>query len=597
MKWCHVLTLLPLCTCVLFAESISQPSEFVTIEGFVSDYEGNRLGNVKVHSMRDEHIVSETDTNGYYKLKGLKEDSHSITVLERGSNSYSNKYALRGKEYVKVECPHNGVYTCDLKVHKTGSILIKLTEEPGARIPKSIRIDLMDRRYWNYYHSLVARVEARTARIDCLSPGIYDATITAEGGIKWLKEIEINSESVTTVDLLAGNPNSIKGTVMNVGGVPLKNVAITLQGNLAQATRNESFETDENGKFEISALAKGEIVLIFYYDAYLSTNVVVKVPLESPLSVHLVPGLNLSGTVKNADGTPAGNILVEATDQDWSSNVNVRDLTQVKNNGYCSFNAWADGNGKFCFKGIPAGKYELCAGYWLSPNVLSYGKEPGQYSMVGPVDAGVDDVIITLPSETAEIHKSILAICDKLARGRDKSARWLFDFRSEDSRYYKNNYERIKLLDYKDRKNVLYLDGVSGVPTSVKLETTLMELDLTKHNVGIVRLQSTTHPNVRCLGYKWRQGVAPHTNPQFGELTTHWLGKHAKLNAQQKEDGWKELLVEFPTKGETRGPAAKALLGCDFWTIELLIPKDERGETWVDSDVAITQKTSKTESR
>jgi protocatechuate 3,4-dioxygenase beta subunit len=188
-------------------------------------------------------------------------------------------------------------------------------------------------------------------------------------------EIEVTGgQRVEDLTLALRRGHTLEGRVVDPAGRPIEGV------ELSASPGSEVVWTDADGRFAIEDRPAGTVVLNLRQEGHLSRELPVDLVPDGELVEVVLPTAEVTGTLRAADGTPAGGYKVQLTDREsewWSST---------------AFQVTTAADGSFRFRGVADGTYLLRV----------FGPERDIYGWDGPepvvVDgASVTGVVVTLP--------------------------------------------------------------------------------------------------------------------------------------------------------------------------------------------------------
>ena len=183
--------------------------------------------------------------------------------------------------------------------------------------------------------------------LENLAAGEANLVVTAKGYEPWAQAITVPGDELK-VHLTSGAV--IQGTVEGPSGpVPGASVVALIEASRGQTV---GARTDAHGAFELRGLIAGRVRVVVNANGFIpyearSVEVVGGAP--TPLSIHLNPGLSLSGTVVDDLGHPLAGAHVDAN------------LQKRPARPFSAEAVSAEATGAFAMSGLPAGLYRLSA--------------------------------------------------------------------------------------------------------------------------------------------------------------------------------------------------------------------------------------------
>jgi len=351
-----------------------------TVKGTVTRPDGKRVAGVSVRS--GGRSAATTDANGGYVLRGLDVGEQRITVT-------GDKYVLPMNKAVTVRCVPGKPLVRDLEVVATGSMTLRLMPEEGAVTPANVSVSLQKKRDWRSGHrGLRGDVDNGVAEFSGLAPGTYQLSVEGDGMSEYRGEAVIAGSSNTTVEVLVSRVFTIVGRVVDRDGKAVEGAEVrghrelkTTQGRWRSSTEHvdsRHAETDADGRFTLKNVGTGEFKVSVKHDEMMPAGQDLTIGESPPDEVTFVlePGIRLSGTILEADGSPAAGLTV-----------NVSGPTGATGRDHVWKHAELDEDGVFEVSGLSTGKYDI--------TVQGEGGGTPEVRISG-VLAGEDEILISL---------------------------------------------------------------------------------------------------------------------------------------------------------------------------------------------------------
>jgi hypothetical protein len=292
----------------------------------------------------------------------------------------------------------------------------------------------------------------------------------------------------------------------------------------------------------------------------------------------LAKGNEISGRVTLADGTPAACVIVQARASAWRGNVNVRDLTKVKNNGSLSWMRRTDDKGEFVLTGFPGGQYDITAGCGVSNGRFGYGTN--ECSVLRGVHAGTVKLSVALPATVTKADLQIGLPVGCIDVGEGMSVKWERDRRWLGGTSSQSNHERVRNASHEGRDNVLYMNAVDGV-TIVSSQPVAFDWG-SRYECRLLLRNTEGMPVISLSDYKLRPSIRPGELPSRMDLGSSSCSQVRAKRGVASSNQWREIVFQFPAekhRSKYKGPASDdrqlllhVIYGGDY---------TGRGEAWI----------------
>ena len=193
-------------------------------------------------------------------------------------------------------------------------------------------------------------------------PGRYIVMVFGEDVVPSMKQqLEVGAADMQDVLVRATRGQRVRGRITPPGSaivrlaVPLRATggAELSPGSMMDRLMSTfgSFDSDTDGTFEIGPLIPGTYI-VRAFGPQLRGELEVTIGEDDDIAVPMVPGVTLSGTVRDADGRAVPGALLSLAQVDER-----RDLSLAETIGLGPHSAVTDADGRFAIGGLAAGKY------------------------------------------------------------------------------------------------------------------------------------------------------------------------------------------------------------------------------------------------
>ena len=382
----------------------------VAIEGVVSGPEGRPVAGATITAYQigprtDGSRTATTDDAGRFRVGGLRDRLVELAV-EADGFARSHLSGVRPATNDLLEVELNRGATLSGRVEDTGGgavsdLNVNLHEHtPRPSIRGSGQVPL-------------ARTDADGRfRFDAVESGTWIAAVFGgPAGTAESDPIRLQTGDVREIELVLRSPGArVEGVVTNQFGDPLEGAEVTIIGNNAFTGRSpfqmdsiQMAPTDSGGRFQVPRIRPGPAMITAKHGEYRDT--VREIMIETgtnEVSLVLEPGLEITGSVRSADGRPIPLAALEAQTAplpgDGQPSGSIPSLAWRIGTLGQPIETLTDSDGRYQLTGLNDGVYNLRA--WAD----GYGGSgPGQAVRLDGVSvAGVD--IVLQPEATIEVR-------------------------------------------------------------------------------------------------------------------------------------------------------------------------------------------------
>ncbi len=360
--------------------------EGAKVTGRILDADGKGIkdAGVSIGGMSaKKSLKTRSDAEGNYALAGLSLGDHSLKVSAKG-------FAVPGNVEVKVECKEAKTYQKDVKLARTGILVLELeVEDVGVKIPRKITasLSLKSENFKEWGHQeLHADVKDAKVVFEEVAPGKFDVQINNDDAARLQQEVLIESGKETKLKFILSKIYELSGKIVDDEGKPVKDATVYFEqprekgvaaGGGAVFSLPIYAHSRDDGSFFVKNLKTGTYDIRVQQEGFakFSRQIAVGAEPSQPLTIALSKGKSIAGMVLEADGTPARNLEVTLSN------------TPGKDVEYVHKQVKVSGDGTFKVDGLPDGAFNIS----IKDCVFNY-----QVASVEKVEAGTDDTIITL---------------------------------------------------------------------------------------------------------------------------------------------------------------------------------------------------------
>ena len=363
-----------------------------TIKGLVTDEQGKPVAGIKVTA--GPGLSADSDAQGNYVIKGLSEGQLSLSASGKG-------YVVKEGRTLAVSCSKGAEVVRNIEMVHAGALKLQLEpEEPGVTVPGHLNIHLESPRgssggYASQYAE--AKVESNVAVFSNVAPGKYTLRIANEdvgqvstnvtiiGGQETQQALKLAKVLVVTGKIIDEKGNPVSGASVALQLVQEKDAGKPRRARVPAVDEWKHASSDAKGEFKVGGLKPGKRDVTVSHQDYASTNRVVDI-VEGKLTLEpfvVTKGLQISGSVLEADGKPAQNTEVLATYEFTA--LTSRQTMRRSFSGLKRAELAEDGS--FRISGLDSGKYKL--------QITDTESRQTEATLEG-VEAGTDDVMVSL---------------------------------------------------------------------------------------------------------------------------------------------------------------------------------------------------------
>ena len=401
------------------------------IEGLVVGPDRRPVAGAQVSAFQDYSTRSPTDAgaraaitdyDGRFRIGGLQDRPVDVTVKADG---YASSH-LKG-----VKPATNDVLEIELN---RGAVLAGRVVDTGGAVVSSAMVTLFDpepRPFAGFNapdQEPVSTDANGRFRFEFLRPGTWRASAFAltGGGRTESGPIHLRTGEVREIELvLASHDAQVVGVVTNHLGNPVERAEVTIiaggapGGPSRQAGSSWGTSTGSGGRFQSGPVPAGNATIVGSHPEYRETVREITIdPGSNEVSLVLEPGLEISGSVRSADGRPIPLAAVMA-EFDLSPEAMQQLMNDPSTRGrrgspFQPIEALTDRNGDYRLTGLNAGSYRLKAwadGYGsgdaVGQRVRLEGGSAARVDIVLPAQAMIEVRISgpPLPGVTVRAHQ------------------------------------------------------------------------------------------------------------------------------------------------------------------------------------------------
>ena len=401
------------------------------IEGLVVGPDRRPVAGAQVSAFQDYSTRSPTDAgaraaitdyDGRFRIRGLQDRPVDVTVKADG---YASSH-LKG-----VKPATNDVLEIELN---RGAVLAGRVVDTGGAVVSSAMVTLFDpepRPFAGFNapdQEPVSTDANGRFRFEFLRPGTWRASAFAltGGGRTESGPIRLRTGDVREIELvLASFDGQVVGVVTNHLGHPVEQAEVTIiaggapGGPSRQAGSSWRTSAGPGGRFQSGPVPAGNATIVGSHPEYRETVREITIdPGSNDVSLVLEPGLEISGSVRSADGRPIPLAAVMA-EFDLSPEAMQQLMNDPSTRGrrgspFQPIEALTDRNGDYRLTGLNAGSYRLKAwadGYGsgdaVGQRVRLEGGSAARVDIVLPAQATIEVRISgpPLPGVTVQAHQ------------------------------------------------------------------------------------------------------------------------------------------------------------------------------------------------
>jgi len=309
----------------------------LSIQGKITDSEGRPIGLAAVLIRSLPRGVTQSTFDGEYRIMGLEQGSYDLEVFRIDYSATTREGVPAGTknvDFVLLPFPElKGRVVNERTGKPVTEFEVCATREHGGRIPACERV--LDPQ-GEFSIAVLSQENLLTVRADGYLPGklSFDPNASDLG------------QTPVVVSLTPGDL-SIDGVVQDEGGKPVAGATVWA-GDGAPRSRlqpRDSFVTGADGTFRLEAVPEETVEVVASHSDYATGTAPAQPRADVPLSVTVVlhAGGSLEGTAR-LDGQPLPGVLVSVFPRAAES-------------------ATTDADGRYSLSNLPAGEYEMLAGY------------------------------------------------------------------------------------------------------------------------------------------------------------------------------------------------------------------------------------------
>ncbi len=389
----------------------------VAIEGVVSDPERRRVADARITAYQigprsDGSRTATTDDAGRFRVGGLRDRLVELAAEADGfARSYLNGVRPATNDLIEIEL-NRGATLAGRVVDMHGSGVAGVSVNLQADLSRSVSPRSL-RQYSGQQPFTQTDADGRF-RFDTIAAGTWIAGVFGgPAGTTESDPIRLQTGDVREIELVLGSPGAqVEGVVTNHLGDPVEGAQITIIGNDVLAGRSASpvdsirmSQTDSGGRFRVPGTRPGPSTITAGHGEYRDTAREITVePGTNEVSLVLEPGLEITGSVRSAEGRPIPLAALQAqaapSPGDGQPSGSIPSLAWRIGTLGQPIETLTDSDGRYRLTGLNDGTYNLRA--WAD----GYGGSgPGQAVRLDGVSvAGVD--IVLLPEATIEVRIS-----------------------------------------------------------------------------------------------------------------------------------------------------------------------------------------------
>ncbi len=388
----------------------------VTIEGVVSDPERRPVADARITAYQigprsDGSRTATTDDAGRFRVGGLRDRLAELAVEADGfARSHLGSVRPATNDLIEIELDR-GATLAGRVVDTRGSGVADVSVNLRTDFRRSVSPGTL-RQYSGQYPTTQTD-DAGRFRFDTVEAGTWIAAVFGgpTAGTAESDPIPLQTGDVREIELVLGSPGAqVEGVLTNHLGDPVQGAQITIIGNDVLAGRSASpmdsirmSQTDSGGRFRIPGVRPGPSTITAGHGEYRDTAREITVePGTNEVPLVLEPGLEITGSVRSADGRPIPLAALEAQAAPspgyGQPSGSIPSLAWRIGTLGQPIETLTDSDGRYRLTGLNDGAYNLRA--WAD----GYGGSgPGQaVRLDGASVAGVD--IVLLPEATIEVR-------------------------------------------------------------------------------------------------------------------------------------------------------------------------------------------------
>jgi hypothetical protein len=245
-----------------------------------------------------EPLFVEADADGRFVMRGLQEQPYQLGISASGFATLDKSVSPSADEQVLV-------------MNRAVKLSARIVDPDGQPVGRAqVTVQKGDDR--RTYRIGTSAGDGRVS-IDLAEGGSWKLAASAEG-------FEVLAQSVSVEgDTDAGDITLSRGVRLRGAVVDSKGSAVAFARVENQTTRQTVMtfaETDEKGAFEIRGVSPGRVRLVASHPDYSPAQVTVDAPESSrtesePVRITLTKGARIEGSVKQRDGTPMAQTMIQ----------------------------------------------------------------------------------------------------------------------------------------------------------------------------------------------------------------------------------------------------------------------------------------------
>ena len=388
----------------------------VAIEGVVSGPErrpvtGARVTAYQVGPRSDGSRTATTDDAGHFRVGGLRDRLVELAVEADGfARSHLGSVRPATNDLIEIEL-NRGATLSGRVVDMHGSGVADVSVNLQADLSRSFGPGSLHRHAGQ--HPVTQTDADGRFRFDTVEEGTWIAAVFGgpTAGRAESDPIRLQTDDVREIELVLGSPGAqVGGVVTNHFGDPVEGAEVTIIANGVFAGRSpfsmdsiQMASTDSGGGFRVPGVRPGPSTITARHGEYPDTVREITIePGTNEVSLVLEPGLEITGSVRSADGQPIPLAALEAQAAplpgDGQPSGSIPSLAWRIGTLGQPIETLTDSDGRYRLAGLNDGAYNLRA--WAD----GYGGSgPGQAVRLDGVSvAGVD--IVLQPEATIEVR-------------------------------------------------------------------------------------------------------------------------------------------------------------------------------------------------